>query len=527
MATALNLGIAKMKGEYFSWLSHDDMYYPEKIEKQIRYLNKLKNTKVFLYSNFTILKDDKIIPVIHNHEMLNRKKKYGLLRGCVNGITVLIPKSILNDIGQFDNTLRCTQDYDYWRRIADKYEFIHMEDILSISRQHSEQDSMSQTAVDEGNALWIDMIKSLPDKEKIKLEGTLYNFYYEMVKFLKTAPYNKTLDYCQTELKKIDKKFKTTFFKPKVSIIIPFYNRIDNTISALESAINQTYKNIEVLLIDDCSTDDTDRIIKYIKNKNNVKLITQNNNKGPAVARNRGILEATGEYIAFLDSDDVFSHEKIEEQLKIMSKHNKNISYTSYIQRSEMGDKIIGDPELTGIVVPRIISSCSITTPTVIVKRSLLLENNIFFNEQIRIGEDTCFWLEIAKKAEFLYIDNAFTTVNINNESHLQEVENQIIGVKNIITYLLNDEYYSSYQYDVSRLCNYYNNINTEYKNLIINLLNTPDYHLADDYSINGDSISNLTNDIKRLNNELRSVYSSKRWKIASKIAQMIPSIKK
>jgi glycosyltransferase involved in cell wall biosynthesis len=521
VATALNLGISKMKGEYFSWLSHDDMYYPEKIEKQILYLQKLENKKVFIYSNFTILKGSNIIPVIHNHEMLTRKKKYGLLRGCVNGITVLIPKSVLDEMGKFDASLRCTQDYDYWRRIEKKYEFIHLEDILSITRLHPTQDSTSQTAVDEGNILWTDMIKKISDTDKAKLEGTVYNFYHEMVKFLKTTPYDETLEYCKNELKKNEIKANKELFNPKVSIIIPFYNRVDTTIAAIQSAINQTYKNIEIILIDDKSTDDISEIKKYIKNRNNITLLSQKNNRGPAAARNRGIKEATGEYIAFLDSDDEFMQEKIKMQIQLMAKRNQEYSYTAYIQRSEKGDKKIGDPELSGIVVPRIINRCTIATPTVVVKRSLLINNNIFFNEKIRIGEDTCFWLEIAKHTEFLYIDKGLTIVNVNNDSHSREVEKQIVGIQNIITYLLNDSYYSKYSYDIAILGHYYHHVNAEAESITMKNLDISKYRISDDYIIHHNSITDLNNEIKRLNIELNKIFNSRRWRYSSKVAKV------
>ena len=75
VATALNLGLEKMTGEYFSWLSHDDVYYPEKIEKQIQFLSQLKNKDVILYSNYSFINENSepyLNPVIHNHEMLKK-----------------------------------------------------------------------------------------------------------------------------------------------------------------------------------------------------------------------------------------------------------------------------------------------------------------------------------------------------------------------------------------------------------------------------------------------------------------------
>lgn len=463
VATALNLGIKKMTGEYFSWLSHDDLYYQDKIEKQINFLAKLKFKKVFLYSNYSVLTDTLITPVVHNHEMLVRKPKYSLLRGCVNGITVLIPKSIFDEMGGFNEELRCTQDYDYWRRIEAKYEFVHMEDVLSITRLHPNQDSaVSPRVLSESNALWTDMVNKLSDKEKVKYESTLYNFYSEMVAFLQTTPYTGVLKYCKNKLTGLEKNYRKKDINYKVSVVIPFYNRLVKTEKAVESVLKQSYKNVEIVLVNDGSTEDLDGINKLVKRHKRIKLVDLGKNMGPAAARNAGIKKSTGEYIAFLDSDDEFLSNKLEKQLFMMSRYNPDISYTSYTRHEGDNETVVCDPGLTGIVVPRIISNCTIATPTAIVRKSLLIENNIFFDEKLRIGEDTCFWLEIAKHSEILLVNEPLTIVNVGSETHAKDNSKLIVGVRNLITYLLSDDYYKYYSKDIAVICNYFSVINNE-----------------------------------------------------------------
>jgi glycosyltransferase involved in cell wall biosynthesis len=463
VATALNLGMKKMKGEYFSWLSHDDMYYQDKVEKQINFLAKQNFKKVFLYSNYSILRDQLITPVVHNHEMLIRKPKYSLLRGCVNGITVLIPKTILDEMGYFNEELRCTQDYDYWRKIEAKYDFVHMEEVLSITRLHSAQDSvMSPRVIAESDELWIDMIKNLSKEEKLKYEGTLYNFYFEMAKFLESTPYAGTLRYTKSKLAELDKEVSEARFNPKVSVVIPFYNRIEKTLTAVKSVLGQSYQNIEIVLVDDGSTDDLSKLKKFVKSNSKIKFVALMVNSGPAAARNLGIMHSDGEYIAFLDSDDTFVPDKIERQLASMVKHNPDVSYTSYLKREGDQETVKYDPGLTGIVVPRIISNCTIATPTAIVRKKLLVDHRISFYENMRVGEDTRFWLEIAKFSEILLINEPLTIVNVDKNTHAQDSSKLVIGIKNLITYLLNDDYYSSYSYDISVLCNYFYEINSK-----------------------------------------------------------------
>jgi hypothetical protein len=337
-----------------------------------------------------------------------------------------------------------------------------MEEVLSITRLHSNQGSLSAAAKAESNELWIDMVKCLTDKEKVEYESTLYNFYFEMVKFLESTQYDGALEYCKQQLSDIEKDYQLDRKKYEVSVIIPFFNRAKQTITAVKSALNQTYKNIEIILVNDASTDDISNIIKFIKDYSNIKLINTEKNSGPATARNIGIEQANGDYIAFLDSDDAFLESKIADQLGMMIKHNLNVSYTAYIRREAEKDTIMCDRQLTGIVVPKIINGASIATPTVIVSKRFLEDNKIRFKQNIRVGEDSCFWLDIAKYSEILLVDKPLTIVNFGEDSHVSDSPKLAEGVKNILTYLLNDDYYSDFSYDISLLCNYFFEINND-----------------------------------------------------------------
>ncbi len=117
----------------------------------------------------------------------------------------------------------------------------------------------------------------------------------------------------------------------KVSIIIPVYNTALFLRRAVESALKQSYRNIEIIIVNDASTDDSISIAKEIeKYDNRILLIDQKENKGVANSRNIGIAIATGSYISFLDSDDFWHQEKIERQLDFMKNNNSSISCTGY-----------------------------------------------------------------------------------------------------------------------------------------------------------------------------------------------------
>lgn len=132
-----------------------------------------------------------------------------------------------------------------------------------------------------------------------------------------------------------------------VSIITPSYNCADFIEDTIRSIQAQTYNNWELLITDDCSTDNTREIIRSLANKDSrIKLFCLVNNSGAGIARNNSIKEANGRYIAFCDSDDRWLPEKLEKQLHFMEKKDCCMSYTSYMTCHDTG-------EPPGIVISR------------------------------------------------------------------------------------------------------------------------------------------------------------------------------
>ncbi|WP_282122590.1 glycosyltransferase family 2 protein [Algibacter mikhailovii] len=129
--------------------------------------------------------------------------------------------------------------------------------------------------------------------------------------------------------------------KDLVSIVTPMYNSENYISETIKSVLNQTYKNWELLLIDDKSQDNTLSIIKpFLETNTNIKLFKNNVNSGAAISRNKGITEAIGDYIAFLDADDLWKPNKLETQLNFMSLNNCDVCFSSYDQIDENGGLI-------------------------------------------------------------------------------------------------------------------------------------------------------------------------------------------
>lgn len=237
----------------------------------------------------------------------------------------------------------------------------------------------------------------------------------------------------------------------KVSIIIPFFNRIELTISAIESVVLQTYQNWELILIDDCSMDPIDKITKRIVSDKRIRMVRQINNMGAAAARNRGIELSTGDYIAFLDSDDEYLPDKLLKQVDLMVSNDSDISHTSYIRRGDSDGIVIRSGKLSGNVIPKILESCPIATPTVMIKTDIISGNR--FPENNRIGEDVCFWISLLKNHELLGIDEALSIVNVSETSASLNSEKQVIGLRNILTFVLRDDYLCTFNREIDTLC--------------------------------------------------------------------------
>ena len=462
VSSALNLAIRKMKGDYFSWLSHDDTYEPNKIEEEIDYLikNNLIGKKVIVFSDYYLIntKGKIIANCRKDHDEIVNKPEFILMKGHVNGLSLLIPKSAFDEYGEFDTKLICVQDYVKWYEMSKTYRFVHIPKCLVSTRFHPKQVTNTNPKVlSEGNAFYRRLIDETSRKRKEELEGSEYCLYRVLEAFYKNSVYDEMTRYCKEQADKILKGAEDCIDDKKVSVVIPFCNRCEETLRAIDSILKQSFKHFEIVLINDGSSEDISEIRELATEHNNIRLFENKSNMGVSASRNLGIKKAKGEYIAFLDSDDVFEPDKLKKQIQYMVASKAVMSHTSYTRNID-GDKVIihsGKDE--GHCERKMMYNCPIATPTVMLRTNYLIENNLFFDENIAIGEDTCFWLELLKRNNYLIgIDEPLTTVNVGRNAAAYSDEKQVIGLKAIIRYLLNDEYYSKYDYELSLLMKAY-----------------------------------------------------------------------
>jgi teichuronic acid biosynthesis glycosyltransferase TuaG len=181
-----------------------------------------------------------------------------------------------------------------------------------------------------------------------------------------------------------------------VSVIIPYFRKKKFIKETVNSAINQTYKNLEIIIIyDDTSMEDLDYIKEIEKLDKRIIVIINQKSLGAGHSRNAGIHNSNGEYIAFLDADDIWKPNKVDEQISFMKKNKFKCSHTSY--------EIIKETrESTGFRIARtfynykeLLKSCDIGLSTVIVENRIFTENCKFPN--LKTKEDFVLWLQILK----------------------------------------------------------------------------------------------------------------------------------
>ncbi len=213
-----------------------------------------------------------------------------------------------------------------------------------------------------------------------------------------------------------------------VSVIIPSYNKEEFISHTIESVINQTYKNIEIIVIDDCSTDNSIFIInKYI---DNIILYKNNTNKGASYCRNLGVKKAKGKFIAHLDCDDTYEKTKIEESINFFNRNPRySFIYTNVnlidkknnilINKNEDKIKIIGEGDITEELLK---NEVSVTNSTLIAKKECFA-NNIFFDENIFIASDRDILINLSLKYNAGFMNIKLTNYRVYSDNIISNID--------------------------------------------------------------------------------------------------------
>lgn len=198
--------------------------------------------------------------------------------------------------------------------------------------------------------------------------------------------------------------------QPLVSCIIPTHNRANLLIKSVESVLAQTYKELEVIIVDDHSTDNTKEVIQQLKAKDNRVNYFINPGKGANAARNYGIKMAKGEYVAFNDDDDLWLPEKLEKQTLALIKNDADICFCTY----EMNGKFYPFKNCENSnEVNKLLSNFSIIgTPTLLLKKSIIVSGDKYFDEKLNALQDWDFLLNFVPDYKFHHLNEVLIVVN-------------------------------------------------------------------------------------------------------------------
>lgn len=222
----------------------------------------------------------------------------------------------------------------------------------------------------------------------------------------------------------------------KISVIIPVYNSSTYLRKCLDSVVNQTLKDIEIIVINDGSTDDSKNIIEeYTVKYKNIIFIDQEN-KGIGKTRNIGIKKATGEYITFVDSDDYIKENMLEEYYKYARKHNFDLVIGSYIKKINNKEIIFENNKFkTGNVktTPQILYLIEYGPWAKLYKREMLINNNIYFDEK-RKYEDMPFVSKALLKSKLIgQITEPYYYYIIHNNSETTTMDKRVFDILDIL----------------------------------------------------------------------------------------------
>ena len=185
--------------------------------------------------------------------------------------------------------------------------------------------------------------------------------------------------------------------KELVSIIMPSYNTAEYIAESIKSVQAQTYSDWELIIVDDCSTDNTDDVVKEYLTDSRIRYLKNEINSGAAISRNYALREAKGRWIAFLDSDDLWHPEKLEKQIAFMEENGYAFTYTDYMIKLNGAwiPYIYDGPNVVGRT--KMYNYCYFSTITVMYDREKI---GLVQIEDLRKNNDYAMWLQIIEKAK-------------------------------------------------------------------------------------------------------------------------------
>ena len=369
LTKALNKGIRMASGKYVARQDADDISLPRRFEMQVIFLEKHPDYGMVGSSYFQIDENAKILSQINVLSEDTQIRESIMAQNCFAHGSVMMRKDTFEEVGSYDERFKFAQDYDLWLRIIQTFKVANIRRPLYCWR--FTKYSISHTNQNEQR-----YYASLALQDAIRR------------KYLKERPIN---------------------ISPTVSVIIPTYNRPETLLEAINSVLNQEYRDYEIIVVNDGGVD-VQYIITRLDNKGRIIYIKHECNKGVAAARNTGLRLSKGKYIAYLDDDDIFYPNHLEMLVKYLEVSDNKVAYTN--------SNLAFQKDVDG---QHVISHKVLSNPLQLDKNHILIENFIpalclmherscidevgCFAERLKSYEDWDLWIRMALKYKFMHID--------------------------------------------------------------------------------------------------------------------------
>lgn len=210
VATALNYAIKHMMGEYFAWLSHDDLLKPDALELYVKNLQTI-DKETIVYGNYDLIDENAV-----SYQVIDFSKKmkvtelensvYPVIRGCVNGCACLIHRSHFQRVGMFNEELKITQDNEMWFRIFRNQKVKYIKNVLCSKRYHATQDSVTKNVYPDEDKFILGCLEQLSVREICGFVGNAGKFFYEIKQNISDGRHPLTETYCNMMIDKCKKE---------------------------------------------------------------------------------------------------------------------------------------------------------------------------------------------------------------------------------------------------------------------------------------------------------------------------------
>ena len=368
LTKSLNKGISHAKGQYIARMDADDISLPHRFDTQVAFLDNNLGYALVGSSYYQIDDTDQIVSVVNvltDNSALQKslKKQNWFGHG-----SVMMRKTAFTDVAGYDESFELSQDYDLWIRMATKYKVGNIEEPLYMWRS-------TNTGI------------SSVKKEK-------QDFYARLA-------VSKASKVGVQPLVNSDSQ-------PLVSVIIPTYNRPKMLAESVRSVLHQTYQNIEIIVINDSGVNVENTLIPLNRN-GNIIYVKHSKNRGLAAARNTGITLSKGNYIAYLDDDDIFLPHHVEALVSLLERTDYKIAYSDAyraFQHKQADEYVISKrdtPFSLDFDYDKILIENFIPVLCVIHKKECFQKAG-FFDENLCRLEDWDLWIRMSRHYKFAHL---------------------------------------------------------------------------------------------------------------------------